>query len=127
MFLLNILLYDINFYFTHLLLHRYFYNYHKLHHTHKKIDYRATYIAHWIENVLQLYVFGLMYAMGSNHIIYSFAFVSIRGIVNHEPRLKLYINRHHILHHKYQNCNYGEYYLDYIMNTLYCKTHQTMQ
>jgi sterol desaturase/sphingolipid hydroxylase (fatty acid hydroxylase superfamily) len=127
MFIINLLLYDVNFYITHILLHRYFYKYHKLHHTHTTLDYRASYTAHWLENILQTYVFVIMYLFGSNHTMVTFIFVSIRGIINHEPRLNLYINRHHILHHKHQNCNYGEYYLDYIMNTLYCKTNQIIK
>ena len=115
----NILVYDINFYFTHILLHKYLYEYHKLHHTHNTLNYRITYTAHWVENILQTYPFIILYLLGCTHIIHTFIFVSIRGFINHEPKIKLYINKHHILHHKHLNCNYGEYYIDYIMNTLY--------
>jgi sterol desaturase/sphingolipid hydroxylase (fatty acid hydroxylase superfamily) len=29
------------------------------------------------------------------------------------------IGNHHLLHHKYPNYNYGEYWIDYICGTLY--------
>ena len=119
-FFINIFIYDINFYITHILLHKYAYHIHTIHHdSYNILSWRTTYKAHIIENILQNYVFLVLYMYGSKHIILAYLYISIRGLLNHEPRCRFIFNNHHINHHKYRNCNYGEYYIDYLCNTLH--------
>ena len=37
--------------------------------------------------------------------------------MRHDNRYVWIVGNHHILHHKYADCNYGEYWLDYIFAT----------
>ena len=50
--------------------------------------------------------------------MYSLYFCSIRGFMRHDNRCIWLIGNHHILHHKYPNYNYGEYWIDSICGTL---------
>ncbi len=120
LFFLNIFMYDVNFYISHVFLPTYAYHIHAIHHDSNDIlSWHSTYRAHIIENILQNYVFFILYICGSEHLILSYICICIRGLLNHEPRCRVIFNNHHIVHHTYKNCNYGEYYIDYLCSTRY--------
>ncbi len=119
--------YDIWFYLSHILLHQsYFYKMiHKLHHEvdYRKIKYTDAYVGHFIEGPFQgLGVLVPFMFMDMNyhhiHILFiSLIIINIRGMLRHDNRWIWLIGNHHILHHKYPQYNYGEYWLDYIFGT----------
>ena len=49
------------------------------------------------------------------------AFLNIRGMMRHDPRWSWLIGNHHILHHKYSEYNFGEYWMDTLCGTRYPK------
>jgi sterol desaturase/sphingolipid hydroxylase (fatty acid hydroxylase superfamily) len=50
--------------------------------------------------------------------------IGIRGLMRHDYRFTRFIGNHHLLHHKYANYNYGDYYLDYLFGTVYPKSEE---
>jgi sterol desaturase/sphingolipid hydroxylase (fatty acid hydroxylase superfamily) len=52
-------------------------------------------------------------------MIYSLIIVNIRGMLRHDTRYTWLIGNHHILHHKYPQYNFGEYWLDKLGGTMY--------
>ena len=123
LFILSIVSYDIWFYFCHRLLHtNYLYKYHKKHHIIKTPKWYDTYYASTIENsILGLGIFIPMiyYQLFNYECICSVLFTNIRGLIRHETRLKHIFGQHHLLHHTYMKYNFGEKWIDYVMNTLY--------
>ena len=129
MFLINILLhivyYDIWFYFSHIMLHnKHFYFIHKIHH-HKPynlIQYYDTHDAHIVENIIQpigiLIPYLIMSEINMVTLLTAFCLISIRGLMRHDDRCSWLIGNHHILHHKYPNYNFGEFYLDSYFGTI---------
>jgi lathosterol oxidase len=120
--LLSIIIYDIWFYISHVLLHtKYFYKYHREHHLKLIPNFLDTYKASIIENLVQglgiflplLFINYNIYQIGLIFII-----LNIRAIMQHDERCIFIIGNHHLVHHKYQNCNYGTYWIDYLFNTL---------
>ena len=121
-FILYIFYYDIFYYFLHRLLHtKYLYFIHKIHHQKNIPDYYDYYNIHLLEfpitsigiifaiYLFKLYIYQLLFAI---------LFINIRGILIHDNKFIFIIGDHHLLHHKYYKCNYGEYWLDYIFGTL---------
>jgi len=53
----------------------------------------------------------------------SLLFVNLRGMLKHDNRC-IWLIGYYILHHKYPNYNYGEYWLDYIFKTNYAKNNE---
>jgi hypothetical protein len=47
----------------------------------------------------------------------SLIIVNIRGMLRHDVRYIWLIGNHHILHHKYPQYNFGEYWLDTLFDT----------
>jgi lathosterol oxidase len=127
-FVIYIFSYDVWFYISHLALHTktLFNSVHYIHHTpnYTQMTYKSTYVGHYFESLFQslgtffpiIFInFDLM------ELFYVIVFLNIRGMLRHDFRLTWLIGNHHILHHKYPYCNYGEYYLDYLFNTNYKK------
>jgi sterol desaturase/sphingolipid hydroxylase (fatty acid hydroxylase superfamily) len=122
--LVSIIGYDSWFYISHLILHtQYFYFYHKEHHRNIiNLTFLDTYTGHILEGPFQgigiflPYLFNL--SMTVSEIIIVLLIVNIRGMMRHDYRCIWLIGDHHLLHHQYYNCNYGEYWIDYIFNTL---------
>ena len=119
----SILSYDIWFYISHVMLHsRLMSKYHKLHHTKPIPSYADTYLADPVETAFQGVGF-LFPAIGYTYSPADFAlvllFLNIRGMMAHDPRFAVLIGNHHLLHHKYGNCNYGQYWLDALGGTRY--------
>ena len=46
-------------------------------------------------------------------------YMNIRGILRHDDRGNFAFGNHHMLHHRYIQYNYGEYWIDYLFGTLY--------
>ena len=120
--LLHIFSYDVWFYFSHRMLHHpLLWRFHKLHHTKKDPIFYEAYVGHPVEHVFQTLglFFPLFFIMDFSSLIASFFFVNLRGIIQHDKRCVFIIGDHHLLHHKYFVCNYGEYWLDYVSGTMY--------
>ena len=121
-FVANIVLYDIWFYFVHRLFHHpKLYKFHKEHHTHTKLTYMNSFHADIFDNVCTSFGGCILCMFGFytyyNQIILSFVFIAIKGMMRHDDRCTFIIGNHHLLHHKHKNCNYGEEWLDYLFNT----------
>ena len=123
LFLLNILCYDLWFYCFHRLLHtKQLFKYHKKHHENREPEWYDTYYSSFLENIISplgIYIPMIYYNVFDLECILSMAFANTRGLIRHETRLTHIFGDHHIIHHKYYNCNYGEAWIDYFMGTLY--------
>ncbi len=118
---MHILGYDIWFYISHILLHtKYLWKYHQIHHTIINPKFTDTYRGHFIEGPFQSLGFllpFLFYDFNLVELIIAGIFVNIRGMMRHDNRTIWLIGNHHLLHHKYFNINYGEYWIDNLFGT----------
>ena len=121
--LLHIVCYDIWFYFSHLIFHtKQFYFIHKVHHLQhwKKLTYRDANTGHWIENIvlpLGVFIPFIFIECSKLLLVISLIIISLRGLARHDHRYTWIDSTHHMLHHRYNNCNYGEYWLDKLFGT----------
>lgn len=120
----HIFFYDVWFYITHVVFHRSsLYWIHKVHHRRpvEQITHEHAHEAHWIENIVQpLGVLVPCIFAGQIlwfELVLAFSFISLRGMMRHDHRCSWLIGNHHLLHHKYSNCNFGEYWIDYLCGT----------
>ena len=64
--------------------------------------------------------------IGLNYNLYSLLvallFLNIRGMMRHDHRFVWLIGNHHILHHKYPQYNFGEFWIDKLCGTQYPNT-----
>ena len=124
-FFFYIVYYDIFYYFLHRLLHtKYLYSIHKIHHIKNIPDYYDYYNIHILE--LPFTSIGLIFAiylykLYIYQLLYAIIFINVRGILIHDNQFIYLVGDHHLIHHKYYKCNYGEYWLDYIFGTVYNK------
>jgi len=126
--LISIVSYDIWFYISHILLHtKTLYKYHKTHHYKIVPTYIDTYVGHSLEGPFQ--GIGMFFPC----IIWNYTFwdiliilllLNIRGMMRHDERFIFLIGNHHLLHHKYPNYNFGEYWIDSICGTRYTNTRE---
>ena len=119
---LHVISYDIWFYISHLILHhKYFYYIHKQHHYNLKPTFFYVYTAHWLESPLQMLgIFvPLLFKLQVAPLIVASIYMNIRGLLRHDERGNFAFGNHHMLHHKYIQYNYGEYWIDYLCGTLY--------
>jgi sterol desaturase/sphingolipid hydroxylase (fatty acid hydroxylase superfamily) len=49
----------------------------------------------------------------------AFLIVGARALMRHDNRFSWLIGNHHLLHHKYQKYNFGEYWIDTIVGSDY--------
>ena len=126
MIFLYIVSYDIWFYLSHVMLHypSIYKHIHKIHHSidYKTMHYQETYVGHWLESILQgvgIFFPLLFITFYLDVFLYSLIIINIRGMLRHDTRFIWLIGNHHILHHKYPNYNFGEYWLDKIGGTVY--------
>jgi len=122
--LLCILSYDIWFYISHIILHQsnFYKAIHKEHHAadYKIMNYMDTYVSHFIETPFQgIGIIIPLFFIDFNLYVflYSFIILNIRGMLRHDVRYIWLIGNHHILHHKYPQYNFGEYWLDTLFDT----------
>jgi lathosterol oxidase len=121
---ISILSYDIWFYISHLILHtKYCWRYHKDHHKNiTSLKYTDAYVSHWVEIIFQgvgMFFPYLLLKYNFTEFIITLIMVNIKGMLRHDHRCAWLIGNHHLLHHVYLHCNYGDYWIDYICNTLY--------
>jgi sterol desaturase/sphingolipid hydroxylase (fatty acid hydroxylase superfamily) len=127
-----IAIYDIWFYLTHVLLHtKYFYNrIHYIHHQtpYQKLQWYHTYVSHIVEDTLQYGAFAIppfFYETPWKNANFWIAMMcaasvcTVRGLARHDHRAKWLVGDHHLLHHKYPESNYSEWWVDYLCGTLY--------
>jgi lathosterol oxidase len=122
--LLHIVSYDIWFYMSHLALHHpILWQFHKLHHTKSDPVFYEAYVGHPVEHVFQTLglFFPLFFTLHVPSLATAFVFVNIRGLLQHDKRCIWLIGNHHLLHHKYYVCNYGQYWIDFCMGTIHEK------
>lgn len=122
---LQIFCYDIWFYVSHILLHHQllYAKIHALHHlkSHQLLVYLDAYTGHYAESLVQSAGLFIPYVMIDVPIKYLFIagfITNLRGLLRHDPRFSWLIGNHHLLHHKYQKYNFGEYWLDCAFGTM---------
>ena len=122
--LLSILCYDIWFYVSHVLLHK-AWVYRRIHWIHhQKIEPTAldTYEGHMLEGLLQslgtVVPFFFMHYTWLD-VVLVLIFLNARGMARHDVRMVWLVGNHHLLHHRFPQWNYGEYWLDWLCGTLY--------
>jgi len=125
-FILYVLYYDFCYYFVHRLLHtKTFYPIHKIHHRNQITKFYDFYTIHILEVPLTsvgLYVAIYFHKLYIYQLLLCILFINIRGMMSHDSNcIYHYVGDHHLLHHKYYKCNFGEYWLDYIFGTLHNK------
>jgi sterol desaturase/sphingolipid hydroxylase (fatty acid hydroxylase superfamily) len=118
--LASILCYDLWFYASHIFLHKYFWDVHSLHHSTDPdtMVWSDTYVSHPVEDALQGMGMFFPYVVYTYSILDTgiiFLLLNLRGMARHDHRVGW---SHHILHHKYMNYNYGEYWIDCACGTL---------
>lgn len=121
--LASILSYDIWFYISHVLLHTpLLYKYHKEHHYKIVPTYLDTYVGHIFESPFQgvgMFFPWILFTYSYSDIILILLFLNIRGMMRHDERFVFLIGNHHLLHHRYSEYNFGEYWIDSLCGTLY--------
>lgn len=124
----SIISYDIWFYLSHILLHsNVLYKYHKEHHTKMVPTYLDTYVGHALEGPFQglgMFVPCVVLTYSYYDLLIILLFLNVRGMMRHDERCAFLIGNHHLLHHKYPNCNFGEYWIDTLCGTRYQKNNE---
>jgi sterol desaturase/sphingolipid hydroxylase (fatty acid hydroxylase superfamily) len=120
---ISILSYDIWFYILHRTFHqKSLYLYHKKHHSKTSPTWKDTFIADKLENAV-MGLGSLLPALFFNdfylEMLISSFFCFIRGILHHDERFIQIVGEHHLIHHKKYNYNYGEKWIDLLMDTSY--------
>jgi len=120
-FLTTVLSYDIWFYASHLLLHtRLLYPIHSIHHQNENPTFLDTYHGHWFEMAFQSLGFFtplLFLDPCVTSFLCALAFVNLKGVLRHDKRGSWITGDHHLIHHKHQNCNYGDKWIDQLFGT----------
>ena len=115
-------------YVSHVLMHhKRLYRYHKQHHLKIVPTYADTYVGHILEGPIQSLgacIPFLWWNYSVYEILIILAFLNIRGMMRHDSRFIFLIGNHHLLHHKYPNYNFGEYWIDSICGTKYPGTRE---
>jgi sterol desaturase/sphingolipid hydroxylase (fatty acid hydroxylase superfamily) len=105
--------YDIQFYISHILLHTYLYNMSS--NCYQIVNPVSTYAVESLGVFLPyLFMEFDLYAF-----IISIVLINMSGIIRH--RNNWLIGNHHLLHHKHQMYNYGEYWIDWLCGTKYMR------
>jgi sterol desaturase/sphingolipid hydroxylase (fatty acid hydroxylase superfamily) len=132
----HIIGYDIWFYWIHRILHQSFWykTVHKIHHQipYKQMNYTHTNIGHMFENIVQplgicipfFFITSDSYICTISSFSISLVFTYARGLMRHDHYFTYWFGNHHLLHHKYPNYNYGEYWLDLLFYTHYPHSHE---
>jgi sterol desaturase/sphingolipid hydroxylase (fatty acid hydroxylase superfamily) len=117
-----VITYDIWFYISHVLLHKYLYKFHKIHHLKEEITWKDTYVGHWMESPFQGIGMFFPYLLCKYTWLDTFlilVFLNVRGMMRHDSRFIWLVGNHHVLHHRFQGYNYGNYWIDYLCGTQY--------
>jgi len=84
--------------------------------------YFDTYVGHFLETPFQGIgiIFPLLFIKLNLYIfLCSLLIINTRGMLRHDVNFVWLIGNHHILHHKYPQYNFGEYWLDKMCGTIY--------
>ena len=121
--ILSVFCYDIWFYVSHRLLHtRTMYPIHNIHHKYVVPTLWDTYEGHWLESPFQglgTFVPFLYFSYDWTAILTILFILNVRGLMRHDERFVWLIGNHHLLHHRFPQYNFGEYWLDRLGGTLY--------
>lgn len=121
--LVYILYYDFFYYFMHRLFHtKYLYPIHKIHHSAYKPKYNDFINVHYLEYPLSsvgLYIALYLHNIYIYQLIITICFIMVRGLMEHDERFIWIVGNHHLQHHYYFKCNYGEHWIDYVFDTVY--------
>jgi sterol desaturase/sphingolipid hydroxylase (fatty acid hydroxylase superfamily) len=121
-----VLFYDLWFYFSHVVMHKVepLRKIHMSHHTvfYKQMTFSDAYTGHFIETPLQS--LGILFPLLFKDFVWcplivSVVFVNARNMVRHNYKTIGFFGNHHIIHHKYYYCNFGEYWIDRLFQTHY--------
>ena len=119
----SVISYDIWFYLSHIMLHHnILYKYHKDHHYKIVPNYLDTYVAHILESPFQgvgMFFPFILLTYSYYDLLIILVFLNLRGMMRHDERFVFLIGNHHLLHHRYANCNFGEYWIDSLCGTAY--------
>jgi lathosterol oxidase len=120
---LSIVSYDIWFYISHIILHSpIFYKFHSEHHINEFPSFIDTYTGHPLEGPFQgmgaLLPF-CVYEYSILDILIILSILNIRGMMRHDDRCSFIIGNHHLLHHRFPTCNFGEAWIDHLCGTSY--------
>lgn len=108
---------------THIMLHtKLLYWIHKKHHEKVNPTFLDAYYDDPLDSSIAAIGFLLPYGLFVFDPIQSttaLVFINVRGMLMHDPRGSFITGDHHLVHHKLSNCNYGQFWIDYVMNTQY--------
>ena len=98
------------------------YKFHSEHHSKPIPTFIDTYVAHIVESPFQgvgMFFPAIVLHYSPIDILFILVILNIRGMLRHDERGVWLIGNHHLLHHKYSNFNYGEYWIDSLCGTKY--------
>jgi sterol desaturase/sphingolipid hydroxylase (fatty acid hydroxylase superfamily) len=116
--------YDLWFYTSHIILHKWLYSVHTLRHTIANPIFTDAYVGYSFEGLFQglgvffPYLFMEFYLMA---FIIALILINMRSMLRQDVRSIWLIGNHHLLHDKHPQYNYGEYWLDWLCGTRYVK------
>lgn len=121
----HIFCYDLWFYISHILLHtKTLRPIHNVHHVNEiNLNWTSSFEGHPFEFFFQSWGFFVpfFFRVWDHGFLTECAlvisFLTIRGMMRHDERCTFLIGNHHLLHHKYPYCNFGDYYTDMLMGT----------
>jgi hypothetical protein len=124
--ILQIVSYDLWFYVSHIILHfkiPYLYIHLKHHEkNYKQLYFLDVYEANIFESIIQSLGIFFPYFICNislNNLLIACFITNLRGLMRDDNRFSWLIGNHHLLHHKNNKYNYGEYWIDNIFGTLY--------
>lgn len=125
----HIFCYDAWFYISHIILHipRIYGAIHNIHHEtpYLELNCDSTAKGHPVEHIIQplgIFIPCLYYGINPTYFFISFLIITTRGLMRHDHRCTWIIGNHHLLHHKHPKYNFGEYWIDRMLGTLYPKS-----
>lgn len=120
-----VLFYDVWFYGIHRALHTYpiLAVYHKIHHQipSDRMTFWDASRAHLVENVLINTGFVLPLCLFPTSLLsgaVAYSLISLRGLLQHDPRGIPWIGRHHLDHHSHPQYNFSSYPVDRFFGTI---------
>ena len=120
---LYVVYYDFFYYFMHRLLHTsLLYPIHKMHHRTFEPEYHDFYNVHILEVPLTsvgLFLAIYLYKLYIYQLMCAIIFINVRGAMSHDKKFISLVGDHHLQHHRFFKCNYGEYWMYYIVGTLH--------
>jgi hypothetical protein len=116
--------YDIWFYFSNVLIHKFMVEYHNKHPSINYYTYKYEYYFHLLLIQSLGFIWPFIHLRTSViydpvHFIAAVGYVTVRGKLRQDNRFVWFVGNHHLLHHKYPHYNFGEMWLDELFDTDY--------